>query len=50
MAVWAAEAMHWRAVAGYKATNDHTVLGKVAEELRRLYPTSIWTAKAVPWL
>jgi hypothetical protein len=29
---FAAEAMYWRAVAHYKATNDHTVLGKVAEE------------------
>ena len=46
----AAEAMYWRAVARYKATNDHTVLGKVAEELRREYPTSVWTGKTIPWL
>ena len=26
---FAPEAMYWRAVAHYKATNDHTVLGKV---------------------
>jgi hypothetical protein len=45
----AAEALYWRAVARYKATNDHTVLGKVAEELRQ-YPTSVWTGKAIPWL
>jgi hypothetical protein len=25
--------MYWKAVSHYKATNDHTVLGKVAEEL-----------------
>src|SRR5947209_4209803 len=28
---------YWRAVSHYKATNDHTVLGKVAEELRSSY-------------
>ena len=43
-------AMYWRAVAQYKATNDHTVLGKVAEELRSTYPSSIWASKAIPWL
>jgi hypothetical protein len=42
--------MYWRAVARYKATNDHGVLGKVAEELRNLYPASVWTSKAIPWL
>lgn len=43
-------AMYWRAVANYKATNDHTVLGKVAEELRTSYPSSVWASKAVPWV
>jgi hypothetical protein len=43
-------AMYWRAVTRYKATNDHTVLGKVAVELRALYPLSIWAGKAIPWL
>lgn len=43
-------AMYWRAVARYKATNDHTVLDKVAEELRSTYPSSIWCSKATPWL
>lgn len=47
---FAPEAMYWRAVAHYKATNDHTVLGKVAEELRSKYPSSIWASKAIPWL
>src|SRR6202158_6241694 len=46
----APEAMYWRAVARYKATNDHTVLGKVAEELRKTYPSSVWASKAIPWL
>lgn len=43
-------AMYWRAVAHYKATNDHTVLGRVAEDLRAKYPASVWAAKAIPWL
>jgi len=43
-------AMYWRAVTQYKATNDHTVLGKVAEELHSTYPSSVWASKAVPWL
>jgi TolA-binding protein len=43
-------AMYWRAVARYKATHDHTVLGKVAEELRSTYPSSEWASKAIPWL
>ncbi|HUB82782.1 MAG TPA: hypothetical protein VMB03_28485 [Bryobacteraceae bacterium] len=32
------------------ATNDHSVLGQVAEELRQAAPESIWTKKASPWL
>jgi len=43
-------ALYWRAVTHYKATNDHSVLGEVAEELRDKYPSSIWAAKAIPWL
>ena len=46
----APEAMYWRAVANYRATNDHTVLGKVAEDLRSTYPDSVWASKAIPWL
>lgn len=47
---FAPEAMYWRAVAHYKATNDHTVLGEVAEELRSRYPSSVWASKATPCL
>ena len=46
----APEATYWCAVARYKATSDHTVLGKVAEELRHAHPNSIWASKAIPWL
>jgi TolA-binding protein len=47
---FAAEAMYWRAVSQYSASHDHTVLGRVAEELRSTYPTSVWASKAIPWL
>ena len=47
---FAPEAMYWRAVAHYKATNDHTGLGRVAEELRSTYPSSVWASKGIPWL
>lgn len=43
-------AMYWRGVARYSATHDHTVLGKVAEELETTYPSSVWASKAIPWL
>ena len=43
-------AMYWRAVTHYKATSDHAVLGKAAEDLRSKHPLSVWTAKAIPWL
>ena len=42
--------MYWRAVSQYKATNDHTVLGTVAEELKGKFPNSVWAQKAIPWL
>ena len=45
----AAEALYWRAVSHYKATQDHTVLGAVAQELAKEHPESIWTEKALPW-
>ena len=47
---FAAEAMYWRAVSQYSANHDHTVLGKVAEELRSSYASSVWASKSIPWL
>ena len=47
---YAPAAMYWGAVARYSATHDHSVLNKVAEELKTNYPSSIWTSKAIPWL
>ena len=46
----APEAMYWRAVSQYSASHDHTVLGKVAGDLRSKYPSSVWASKATPWL
>lgn len=45
----AAEAIYWRGVCRYKATNDHTVLGEVANELAEKFPGDEWTLKGVPW-
>ena len=46
----ASGATYWKAVSHYKATNDHTVLGQVAEELKQKFPKSVWAEKAIPWL
>ena len=46
----APEARYWRAVSNYKGTNDHTVLGQVAKELKETAPDSVWTVKSTPWL
>jgi hypothetical protein len=45
----AAEAIYWRAVCHYKATNDHTALGEAANELGAKYPDDEWTLKSLPW-
>ena len=45
----APEAVYWRGVSQYKRTNDHTVLGGVAEELGEKYPESVWAQKASVW-
>ena len=45
----APEAVYWRGVSHYKATNDHTVLGEVAEQLKEKYPDSVWALKASVW-
>lgn len=45
----APEAIYWRAVCQYKATNDHTVLSPAAEELSQKYPGDEWKLKSEPW-
>ena len=46
----APEARYWRAVSHYKGTNDHIVLGQVAQELQESAPESVLTKKAMPWV
>jgi hypothetical protein len=45
----APEALYWRGVSHYKATNDHTVLGELPGLLKEKYPDSVWALKASPW-
>ena len=46
---FAPEALYWKAVSHYKATNDHTVLGEVAETFKNKYQDSLWAMKSLPW-
>ncbi len=45
----APEAVYWRGVSHYKATNDHTALGEVANTLGERYPDGVWALKASVW-
>lgn len=45
----APEAIYWRGVSHYKATNDHTALGEVAEQFKQKYQDSVWAQKASVW-
>ena len=47
---FAPEAVYWRGVSHYKATNDHTVLGEIAKIFTEKYQDSIWALKSLPWL
>ena len=44
-----AEAIYWRDVCKYKATNDHTGLGVAAKELAENFPSDEWRLKSLPW-
>jgi hypothetical protein len=44
-----AEAIYWRDVCKYKATNDHTSLGEAAKELAEKFPNNEWRLKSLPW-
>lgn len=46
----APEALYWKGVSHYKGTNDHTVLGQLAEEFRQKYTDSIWALKTLAWV
>lgn len=45
----APEALYWKGVSRYKATNDHTVLGELPGEFRQKYPNSSWALKTAAW-
>lgn len=46
----APEALYWRGVSHYKATNDHTVLGELPGQFKEKYPDSLWAMKTAAWL
>lgn len=45
----APEALYWKGVSRYKATNDHTVLGELPAQYQQKYPDSIWALKTRAW-
>jgi TolA-binding protein len=45
----APEALYWKGVSHYKGTNDHAVLGQLAEEFKQKYTDSIWALKSIAW-
>ena len=47
---FAPEAVYWRGVSHYKATNDHAALGEIAKTFTEKYQDSIWAQKSLPWL
>ncbi len=46
----APEALYWKGVSHYKATNDHTVLGELPEQFGQRYPDSTWALKTAAWV
>ncbi|HEV2861881.1 MAG TPA: tetratricopeptide repeat protein [Pyrinomonadaceae bacterium] len=45
----APEALYWKGVSHYKATNDHTVLGELPGQFKERYPDSLWAQKTAAW-
>ncbi|HEY5884251.1 MAG TPA: tetratricopeptide repeat protein [Pyrinomonadaceae bacterium] len=45
----APEALYWKGVSHYKATNDHTVLGELPQQFKEKYPDSVWAMKTAAW-
>lgn len=46
----APEALYWKGVSHYKATNDHTVLGELPDQFKQKYPDSPWALKTLAWI
>jgi hypothetical protein len=45
----APEALYWKGVSHYKATNDHTILGELPGMFKERYPDSTWALKTLAW-
>ena len=45
----APEALYWKGVSHYKATNDHTILGELPRQFKEKYPDSLWALKTAAW-
>ena len=45
----APEALYWKGVSHYKATNDHTILSELPGQFEQKYPDSIWAIKTDAW-
>lgn len=46
----APEALYWRGVSRYKATNDHAVLGELPGQFKEKFPDSMWALKTAAWV
>jgi TolA-binding protein len=46
----APEALYWKGVSHYKATNDHTILGELPGQFQQKYPESVWALKTAAWV
>jgi outer membrane protein assembly factor BamD (BamD/ComL family) len=46
----APEALYWKGVSHYKATNDHTILGELPGQFQEKYPDSVWAQKTAAWM
>ena len=46
----APEALYWKGVSRYKATNDHNVLGELPVLFHEKYPDSVWALKTAAWV
>jgi outer membrane protein assembly factor BamD (BamD/ComL family) len=46
----AAEALYWKGVSRYKASNDHTVLSELPQLFHDQYPDSVWAVKTAAWV
>lgn len=46
----APEALYWKNVCRYKATNDHEALSELPRLFKEKYPDSLWALKTIAWV